>query len=177
MFLYLLKKMQMFIEYRRKIRYNNFEIFLKELFMSYTKFRNITKRFYFSKVLEKKELPAYARQYIKNEKVLTIYKTERDHGIFTDKKIVLFDNKGSSKQIYTIPYKSISNPSISFNDNIAELNLYMDSGYPVTLKFINMDGTDKLRLRVLYTCIDKIINNQEPIKEDMDALINNTIKL
>lgn len=145
--------------------------------MSYTKFRQITKRFNFSKVLEKDKLPAYARQYIKNEHILTIYKTERDHGIFTDKKIVLFDNKGNSKQIYTIPYKSISNPSITFNEDNAELNLYMDSGYPVCLKFINMDGNDKLRLRVLYTCIDKIINDQEPVKEDMESLINDTIKL
>lgn len=145
--------------------------------MSYTKFRKITKRFNFSRVLDKKELPAYVRQYIKNEQILIGYKTERDHGIFTDKKIVLFDNKGNKKHIYTIPYKSISILSVTFDENSAKLNLYMDSGYPVSLKFINMDGTDKLKLRVLYTCIDKIINNEETIKEDMKSLINNTLKL
>ncbi len=142
-----------------------------------TKFRNITKRFNFREILDKKDLPAYARQYVKNEEILTIYKTERDHGVFTDNKIVLFDNKDNSKQIYTIPYKSISNLSVIFNDDNATLNIYMDSGYPVGLKFINMNGTDKLRLRILYTCIDKIINNQEPVKEDMKKLINNTVKL
>lgn len=142
-----------------------------------TKFRNITKRFNFREILDKKDLPAYARQYVKNEEILTIYKTERDHGVFTDNKIVLFDNKDNSKQIYTIPYNSISNLSVIFNDDNATLNIYMDSGYPVGLKFINMNGTDKLRLRILYTCIDKIINNQEPVKEDMKKLINNTVKL
>ena len=142
-----------------------------------TKFRNITKRFNFREILDKKDLPAYARQYVKNEEILTIYKTERDHGVFTDNKIVLFDNKDNSKQIYTIPYKSISNLSVIFNDDNATLNIYMDSGYPVGLKFINMNGTDKLRLRILYTCIDKIINNQEPVIEDMKKLINNTVKL
>lgn len=145
--------------------------------MSYTKFRKITKHFNFSRVLEKKELPAYARQYIKNEQILTSYKTERDHGIFTDKKIILFDNKGMNKHIYTVPYKSISILAVIFKEESATLNLYMDSGYPISLKFVNMNSIDKLRLRILYTCIDKIINNQQPIKEDMENLINNKLKL
>ncbi len=145
--------------------------------MSYTKFKKITKNFNFSSVVDKKDLPAYVRQYIKKEQVLTTYKTSRDYGVFTDKKIVLFDNKGMSKQIFTIPYKSISNQSIIFNEDSAELDLLMDSGYPVILKFINMKGEDKLRLRILYICIDKIINNQEPIAEDIKNLINNNIKL
>ncbi|MCI8569653.1 MAG: PH domain-containing protein [Bacilli bacterium] len=145
--------------------------------MSYTKFKKITKNFNFSSVVDKKDLPAYVRQYIKKEQILTTYKTSRDYGVFTDKKIVLFDNKGMSKQIFTIPYKSISNQSIIFNEDSAELDLLMDSGYPVILKFINMKGEDKLRLRILYICIDKIINNQEPIAEDIKNLINNNIKL
>lgn len=145
--------------------------------MTYTKFRKITKHFNFSRVLEKKELPAYARQYIKNEQILTSYKTERDHGIFTDKKIILFDNKGMNKHIYTVPYKSISILAVTFKEESATLNLYMDSGYPISLKFVNMNSIDKLRLRILYTCIDKIINNQQPIKEDMENLINNKLKL
>lgn len=145
--------------------------------MSCTKLPKITKPFKFSKILNKDEIPGYVRQYIKNEQTLVIYKTERDHGVFTDTKIVLFDNKKDSKQIYTIPYRSITNPSVTFYKDSAELNLYLDSGYPVNLKFINMSGTDKLRLRVLYTCIDKIINGQEPVKEDLKKLINNTLKL
>ena len=138
--------------------------------MSYTKFKKITKNFNFSSVVDKKDLPAYVRQYIKKEQILTTYKTSRDYGVF-------IDNKGTSKQIFTIPYKSISNQSIIFNEDSAELDLLMDSGYPVILKFINMKGEDKLRLRILYICIDKIINNQEPIAEDIKNLINNNIKL
>lgn len=145
--------------------------------MNLTKFSSIIKRFNFTKVLDAKDLPAYAKQYIKNENVLSVYKTESDHAVFTDKKIVLFDNKDNEKQIYTIPYKSISNPSVNFKENSAELGLYMDSGYPVVLKFSNMDGNDKLRLRLLYTCMDKFVNNQDPVKEDIEKLITNSIKL
>lgn len=142
-----------------------------------TKFSNIAKRFHFSKVVEQNNLPAYVKQYIKNEQVLTTYKTKKDYGVFTDNKIVFFDNKGVSKKIYTIPYKSISNLSVVFSKDSSKLSLYMNSGDLVDLNFINMSGTDKLRLRILYTCIDKIINNQEPIQEDMKNLINNTVKL
>ncbi len=141
-----------------------------------TKFNKITKFFNFSGVVDKNDLPAYARQYIKKEQILTIYKTTRDYGVFTDKKIVLFDNKGKSKQIYTIPYKSISNPSVVFDEDSAELNLLLDSGFPVSLKFVNMSGIDKMRLRILYICIDKLVNGQEPVAEDMKNLITNNIK-
>lgn len=140
-------------------------------------FKAITKRFNFSRVLDKSDLPAYAKQYIKNEIVLSVYKTDYDHGVFTDKKIVLFDNKDNDKQIYTIPYKSISCPSINFKENSAELDLFLDSGHPVKLNFSNMSGDDKLRLRLLYVCLDKLVNNQEPVKEDMEKLLSNNVKL
>ncbi len=142
-----------------------------------TKIRNIVKHFRFSKVVTQDNIPAYIRQYVKNEQVLTTYRTSHDHGVFTNTKMVLFDNQQKTKQIYTIPYKSISITSVVFGKDTAELNLYMDSGYPISLKFVDMNGTDKLRLRILYTCIDKFVNNKEPIKEDIEKLINNTIKL
>ncbi len=142
-----------------------------------TKFRNITKPFYFSGIVGRGDIPGYVKQYIKDEEILVSYKTKRDYGVFTNHKIVLFDNDGNAKHIYTISYKSISIPSVTFNNDKAELNLYMDSSYPVSLKFINMSGNDKLCLRILYNCIDKIISGQEPTKEDMKKLINSTIKL
>jgi len=145
--------------------------------MKYSNLKTTKKRFHFCKTVDKEELPAYVRQYIKKEQILTIYKTARDYGVFTDKKIVLFDNEGKSKQIYTFPYQSISVAAISFDETKAELNLILDSGFPVSLNFINMTGVDKRRLRILYICIDKLLNDQEPILEDMKDLINNTIKL
>ncbi len=145
--------------------------------MGYIKYRAVTKPFNFSKVIESKELPAYVKQYIREEQILSAYKTSRDHGIFTDKKIVLFDNYAKRKQIYTIPYKSISTLSVIFDENSAELSLFLNSGYPVRLKFIEMTGVDKLRLRIIYTCINRLVNDQEPIKMDMERLLTNDISL
>lgn len=145
--------------------------------MGYVKHKAITKPFDFSGIIEKNLLPAYIKQYIREEIILVAYKTSRDHGIFTDKKIILFDNYGKRKQIFTIPYSSISTLSVIFDEKEAELDLFLNSGYPVHLKFIKMSGEDKLRLRILYTCINRLINNQEPLKMDVDCLLKNDIHL
>ena len=145
--------------------------------MGYVKHKAITKPFDFSGIIEKKDLPAYIKQYIREEKILVSYKTSRDHGIFTDKKIVLFDNYGKRKQIYTIPYGAVSSLSVIFDEAKANLDLYLNSGHPVHLSFVKMSGEDKLRLRILYTCLNHYINNQEPIKMDLDRLLNNDVRL
>ncbi len=147
--------------------------------MFYVKYKEITKKFNFSKVINKSELPGYIKHYVlDDEKILVAYKTSRDHGIFTDKKIILFDSVSKikiKKQMYTIPYKSISTISIIFEENNALLNLLLDCGYPIKLKFINVEPDDKVRLRILYTCINRIISNQEPAKQDIKKLMNDDI--
>ena len=116
--------------------------------MGYVKYKAVTKPFNFSSVIDidKETLPAYVKQYIRDELILVAYKTSRDHGIFTDKKIVILD-------------------------------LFLNSGYPETLKFVNLTAEEKLRLRILYTCVNRLINDQEPLKMDMDRLLNNDISL
>ncbi len=133
--------------------------------MAYMKTKEITKYFYFYKELDIKELPKYVTDYIdSDEKILCAYATRRDKGVFTDKKILLFDVKGlslTSKQIHTIPYNSVSSLSVMFDLSRAELIFYLDSGYPLVLKFRNMNGEAKGKLRVLYSEISKIIRNKK----------------
>ena len=133
--------------------------------MAYMKTKEITKYFYFYKELDIKELPKYVTDYIdSDEKILCAYATRRDKGVFTDKKILLFDVKGlslTSKQIHTIPYNSVSSLAVMFDLSRAELIFYLDSGYPLVLKFRNMNGDAKGKLRVLYSEISKIIRNKK----------------
>jgi len=147
--------------------------------MAYIKYKEITKYFYFSKYLEKSKLPKYVKDYVfDDECILTAYKTSTDHGIFTTDKIVLFDNYslfGTKKQVYAIPYKTISTCSIIFYPTKAEISLFLESGYPVRLKFVNLKDIDKLRLRHLYSLILQIINGQEIDKQERDRLINDDI--
>lgn len=144
--------------------------------MSHSSFKNIATSFKFEIVAQKKDLPAYALQYIKKENVLAVYRTLRDFGIFTDSKVILFDNLRNHKQIYTIPYSSISMLSICFGEDTSEMTLFVDSGCSIVLKFVNMKPKDKLYLRVLYNCIEKIISGVPVIKEDLNSLIDRTLK-
>lgn len=149
--------------------------------MFYLGQKAITKKFNFSKVIDQSDLPGYIRHYIhQDETILSAYKTLRDHGAFTDKKIVLFDNYsrfGMKKQIYSISYQSISAISITFRNTKAEIDMMLDSGYPVCLNFVNVKPEDKVRLRILYTCINRISSNQEPLEEDIKRLIENKFSI
>lgn len=147
--------------------------------MAYVKYKEIAKYFNFSKNINVNDLPKYIFDYIfAEEKVLAGYKTKRDHGVFTNKKILLFDRKLSfekTREIFTIPYRAISSVSITFRSSSSEMSLFLDSGYPLRIKFIKMSGVDKKRLRLIYNVIEQIISHQELSKEDMNVLINNEI--
>ena len=129
------------------------------------KTKEITKYFYFYKELPVEDLPKYVTDYIDDdEKIFCAYATRRDKGVFTDKKILLFDVKGlslTSKQIHTIPYSSMSSSAILYELTRAALIFYLDSGHPLVLKFRNMNGEAKGKLRVLYSKISKIIRNKK----------------
>ena len=143
--------------------------------MAYIKYKEITKYFNFSSALNKEKLPKYVKDYVfDDEKILVAYKTRTDHGIFTNKKMVLFDNYsllGTKKQVYVIPYESVSTCSVIFHLKSAEMSFFLDCGYPVRLKFVNMKDVDKLRLRMLYSTILKIVCDQKVSEEELKKLI------
>lgn len=145
--------------------------------MAYIKYKEITKYFNFSKIVDISTLPKYTTDYVfEDERILAAYKTHRDYGVFTDKKIILFDNTSLTidrKQVYIIPYEAISSSSVIFKLSSGEVSLFMDSGYPVRLKFINMNAEAKMRLRVLFSLINRYILKQPENKDDIKRLIEN----
>ena len=147
--------------------------------MAYIKYKELTKYFDFSKYISNDQLPKYTLDYVyEDETLLVCYKTFRDYGLFTDKKIVLFDNALSVspfKKTYTIPYNNISSCSIIYRPSKVELSFDMDSGYQLRLKFVSMGIEDKIRLRLLYSCITRIIADQKPSKEIYEMLTENKI--
>ena len=55
--------------------------------MAYIRYKEVTKHFNFSKVVELKSLPSYVSDYVyDSETILAAYKVGRDHGMITDKK-------------------------------------------------------------------------------------------
>ena len=132
--------------------------------MAYLKYKELTKYFYFRKRIDIDSLPKYVTDYFeKGETVLAAFATTRDKGVFTEKKIILFDVKGLSvaKQIHIIPYSSISTIAILYRNYSAEILAYVDSGYPLNLKFVNLKAEDKTNLRELYMKISEKVCNKK----------------
>ena len=126
--------------------------------MAYMKFKELTKYFDFYKEVPVDELPDYTTEYVRSdEKILLGYKTLRDHAIFTDKTMILFDRDlvGETKRIHVIPYASISTSVITFKPGKAEILLSLDSGYQLRIHFINMNHDKKENLKVVYKSMMK----------------------
>ena len=140
---------------------------------------DISRNVSFSKVLNKKDLPGYIKHYIlEDENVLVAYKTSRDNAIFTYNKVVIFDTikKINRKEIYTLSYNSIIAISITFDVIDAELDLYLECGHPVKLKFIDLEAEDKIRLRLLYTYLSRRISNEKIPKDLYIRLIKDDVR-
>ena len=121
--------------------------------MAYAKFKELTKYFDFKAEVPTSRLPEYTTEYVrKDEEILLGYKTHRDHAIFTNKTMILFDRDivGTYKKIHMIPYRSISTSAICFKPGKAEILLSLDSGYQMRINFINMNHEKKEHLKVVY---------------------------
>ena len=121
--------------------------------MAYAKFKELTKYFDFKAEVPTSRLPEYTTEYVrKDEEILLGYKTHRDHAIFTNKTMILFDRDivGTYKKIHMIPYRSISTSAICFKPGKAEILLSLDSGYQMRINFVNINHEKKEHLKVVY---------------------------
>jgi hypothetical protein len=122
--------------------------------MAYIKFKELTHYFNFYKELDLGELPPYVFHYLtKGEDINAVYSTLRDKCMFTDRKIILFDRKGTfgiTKKIHFFPYKNISSTAILFTNTKVSILLTMDSGYQLKLNFVKMNSENKTHLRKVY---------------------------
>lgn len=145
--------------------------------MAYIRYKEVTRHFNFTKALDINSIPKYTKDYIyDNEILLCAYKVGRDHGLITNKKIILFDNSqrfGMRKEITTIPFRSITAHSIIFHSSSAEIYLLLETSNPLLLKFGNMGDADKYRLRYLYNAMSAAICNQEIPSHIINKLVNN----
>lgn len=126
--------------------------------MAYARFKELTKYFDFRHEVDVRELPFYATEYVNaGEKILLAYKTARDHAVFTDKTMILFDRDimGTYKKIHIIPYPSISTSAICFRPGRAEILMSLDSGYQMRIVFVNMNHEKKENIKAVYKTMMK----------------------
>lgn len=127
-------------------------------FVAYIKYKELTKYFDFREEIEIDKLPDYTKEYVNDgEKILLGYKTTRDHAVFTDKTMILFDRNvlGSNKKIHIIPYASISTSAIYFKPGKTEILISLDSGYQMRIVFVNMNHDKKEHLKEVYKVMMK----------------------
>ena len=126
--------------------------------MAYIKYKELTKYFDFKEEITVDNLPDYTKEYLTSgEKIIMGYKTSRDHAVFTDKTMILFDRDIARiyKKIHIIPYSSISTSAICFKPGKVEIYLSLDSGYQMRINFVNMDHNKKENLKIVYNQMTK----------------------
>ena len=142
--------------------------------MVYARYKAVTKEFNFSKVIPLDNIPFYGKDYVYDDEiVLAAYTVGRDIGMITTHKIIIFDNStsfGSKKEITTVPYSTITAHSIMFHATATEIYLLLETGNPLLLKFVNLKGEDKYRLRLLYNAISASICGQNIPKRIIEEL-------
>lgn len=128
--------------------------------MSYIKFKELSKYFDFKEEIVEEALPEYVKEYVDDcEKILISYKNTRDYGLFTDKRMILFDKDplaSSYKKVHIIPYVSISTSAIHFKPGRVELLFSLDSGYQMHINFLEMNHDKKERLKKIYKVMMKV---------------------
>lgn len=142
--------------------------------MAYIRYKAVTRDFNFSKSIELDKIPSYGKDYVcDDEIILATYNVGKDISIITDKKIIIFDNETklkNKKEITTVPYNCVTAHSIMFHSNSCEIYLLLNTGNPMLLKFVNMDDTDKYRLRLVYNVMSASISGGKISKEIINKL-------
>ena len=129
--------------------------------MAFMKFKPLTPKFNFHKLVEVSDIPKYVHDYINDEKVIFAYRTSKDVALFTDKQIVLFNKRGIGKhvkEISAIPYHSIVTTAVFFGQLSSEIKITLYNTYPLTLRFLST--IDKIIIKETYMLIEKKVKEK-----------------
>jgi hypothetical protein len=122
--------------------------------MSFIKFKPIASHFNFYVTLKKDELDKESLSYIdEDEKILLAFRSNRDVGIFTDKRIVLIDRKGFRgfrKSIYALKYESISSYSLNIHNLDSTVEIITESSHLILINFLKPISLDDVHVIYEY---------------------------
>ncbi len=105
--------------------------------MAFIKFKPISSFFNFYSRVNQEEVREDIDRFIsKDEKVVICLKSNRDVGIFTNKRVVLVDKKGIKgfqRSIYVVEYESISSYILNINNFNCVIELITNSAHTMKL--------------------------------------------
>ena len=115
----------------------------------------------FWKKIDREELPSFVFDYLEPNEIIWIsYSSARKKCLLTNKKMILFAQKGifgKTKKVDFFPYVNISSSAIEYKDSTTSLLFSMDSGYQLTIMISKMNAEDKTELRKIYFQMMEII--------------------
>jgi len=122
--------------------------------MSFIKFKPIASHFNFFVTLSRDGIDRESCSYIdKEEDILLAFRSKRDIGIFTNKRIILIDRKGLRgfrKSIYAIKYESISSYALNIHNLDSTIEIITDSSHRLLINFLKPISLDDVHVIYKY---------------------------
>lgn len=122
--------------------------------MAFIKFKPIASRFNFFVTLTKGEIDEESLSYVDDEeKIILAFRSKRDVGIFTDRRIILIDRKGIRgfrKSIYAIKYESISSYALNIRNLDSTIDIITDSSHRLVINFFKPIPLDQVHIIYKY---------------------------
>ena len=122
--------------------------------MSFIKFKPIASHFNFFVTLSRDGIDRESLSYIdKEEDILLAFRSKRDIGIFTNKRIILIDRKGLRgfrKSIYAIKYESISSYALNIHNLDSTIEIITDSSHRLLINFLKPISLDDVHVIYKY---------------------------
>lgn len=107
--------------------------------MAFIKFKPIASHFRFYMSITGNQLDSTTLKFINDdEHIILAFKSQRDLGIFTDKRIILIDKKGIRgfrKSIYAIKYETISAYTLNIRNIDSTIEIITDSSHRLVMNF------------------------------------------
>lgn len=108
--------------------------------MAFIKFKPLTSRYNFYSTIKPEDYDHSINEYLTfEEEVLIAFRSTRDLGVFTNKRILLIDVKGIKglrRSIFSICYRSILAYELDIHLFDAAINLTTASGHRTSLNFL-----------------------------------------
>ncbi len=126
--------------------------------MAFVRFRPISTTFRFYSILKDDKL---IKEFVRpQEKIIMAFKSRRDIGIFTDKRIVLIDYKGFNgprKSVYAIEYANISSYVLNIHAFSSSIDFVSKSSHELRMRFLKSISLEDVNMiyKYLTDCLIK----------------------
>ncbi|MFA6327579.1 MAG: PH domain-containing protein [Bacilli bacterium] len=126
--------------------------------MAFVRFRPISTTFRFYSILKNDKLIS---EFVHpQEKVVMAFKSRRDIGVFTDKRIILIDYKGINgprKSVYAIEYSNVSSYVLNIHAFSSSIDFVTKSSHELRMRFLKSISLEDVNMiyKYLTDCLIK----------------------